>query len=141
MAIWITSIGITQRYIARPMLALQHSASRIAGGDLDTYVDTSGSGEIGRLARHLDRMRGALQQLVEALRDNKAKVEEYSRTLEQKPFLSAEVEEYRKRLRTILRREEKSMPGPRPLSPAWEASWTPMDHWSPVPSMFIRWIW
>ena len=84
MAIWITSIVITQRYIARPMLALQHSASRIAGGDLDTYVDTSGSGEIGRLAQHLDRMRGALQQLVEALRDSKAKVEEYSRTLEQK---------------------------------------------------------
>ena len=49
-------------------------------------------------------------------------LEAFSRSLEQKPFLSAEVEEYRKRLRGILRREEKSMPGPRPLSPAWEAS-------------------
>jgi len=83
-AIWTTSIVITRRYIAQPLLKLQHSASRIANGDLDTFVDISGSGEIGRLSQHLDGMRGSIKQLFEALNESKAKVEEHSRTLEQK---------------------------------------------------------
>jgi RecB family exonuclease len=49
-------------------------------------------------------------------------LEAFCRSLEQKPFLSAETESYRERLRAMLRSEENSMHGPRPLRPAWEAS-------------------
>nr|MBL0714499.1 HAMP domain-containing protein [Desulfobacterales bacterium] len=82
--IWLTTVVITRRYISEPLLQLQQSASRIARGDLDTFVDISGTGEIGVLAHHLDGMRGSIKQLFGALNDSKARLEEYSRTLEQK---------------------------------------------------------
>jgi signal transduction histidine kinase len=83
-AIWLTSIFITRRYISTPLLKLQTSASMIARGDLDTFVDKSSRDEIGLLAQHLDIMRGSIKQLFAELRENKEKLEEYSRTLEQK---------------------------------------------------------
>jgi len=83
-AIWLTSIFITRRYISSPLLKLQESASLIARGDLDTFVDKSSSDEIGILAQHLDGMRGSIKQLFEELSESKIKLEEYSRTLEEK---------------------------------------------------------
>ncbi|MGD8961593.1 MAG: ATP-binding protein [Desulfobacterales bacterium] len=83
-AIWLTSIFITRRYISSPLLKLQESASLIARGDLDTYVDKSSSDEIGALAQHLDVMRGSIKQLFAELRESKDKLEDYSRTLEHK---------------------------------------------------------
>jgi signal transduction histidine kinase/HAMP domain-containing protein len=84
VAIWFTSIFITKRYISSPLLKLQESASSIAHGDLDTIVDKSSSDEIGLLAKHLDIMRGSIKQLFAKLQENKEKLEDYSRTLEQK---------------------------------------------------------
>jgi len=83
-AIWLTSIFITRRYISSPLLKLQESASLIARGDLDTFVDKSSSDEIGILAQHLDGMRGSIKQLFAELSESKNKLEEYSRTLEEK---------------------------------------------------------
>ena len=83
-AIWLTSIVITRRYISRPLLRLQESASSIAQGDLGAFIDKSSSGEIGILAQHLDVMRGSIKRLFEELSESKDKVEEYSRTLEHK---------------------------------------------------------
>ncbi|MGD2271445.1 MAG: ATP-binding protein [Desulfobacterales bacterium] len=65
-------------------MKLQESASMIAQGDLDTFVDKSSSDEIGILGQHLDVMRGSIKQLFTELRESKDKLEEYSRTLEQK---------------------------------------------------------
>jgi signal transduction histidine kinase len=56
----------------------------IARGDLDTFVDKSSSDEIGTLAQHLDVMRRSIKRLFAELRESKGKLEEYSRTLEQK---------------------------------------------------------
>lgn len=84
VAIWITSVLITKRYISSPLLRLQESAASISHGDLDTYVDKSGSDEIGLLANHLDIMRRSIRQLFSELSESKEKVEEYSHTLEQK---------------------------------------------------------
>jgi signal transduction histidine kinase len=84
VAISFTSLVITKKYISRPLLKLQESASMIAHGDLDTFVDKSGSDEIGMLSQHLDGMRGSIKGLFEELSKSKDKVEEYSRTLEQK---------------------------------------------------------
>ena len=84
IAIWITSIFITRRYISSPLLKLQDSASRIADGDLDTFVDKSSTDEIGMLAQNLDGMRGSIKRLFTELNESKIKLEEYSRTLEEK---------------------------------------------------------
>ena len=83
-AIWLTSIVITRRYISRPLLKLQESASLIADGDLDTFVDKTSSDEIGILAQHLDVTRESIKQLFAELSKSKEKLEEYSRTLEHK---------------------------------------------------------
>ncbi|MGW8185780.1 MAG: ATP-binding protein [Desulfobacterales bacterium] len=83
-AIWITTLLMTRRYITNPLKKLQDSASKIAVGDLDAFVDKSGDDEIGMLARHLDRMRSAIKKLFQELQENKDKLEEYSRTLEKK---------------------------------------------------------
>ncbi len=83
VAISLTSVVITRRYIARPLLKLQNSAMLIAHGDLDTCIDTSSLGEIGRLARDLSVMRDSIKQLFAALRESNLKLEEYNRTLEQ----------------------------------------------------------
>jgi signal transduction histidine kinase len=80
----LTSLIITKRYISRPLLKLQESASLIAHGDLDTFIDKTSSDEIGTLAQHLDVMRGSIRQLFGQLSESKEKVEDYSRTLEQK---------------------------------------------------------
>ena len=56
----------------------------IAQGDLDSFVDKSGRGEIGILAQHLDVMRGSIKRLFGELSKSKEKLEEHSRTLEQK---------------------------------------------------------
>ncbi|MEE8553163.1 MAG: ATP-binding protein [Desulfobacterales bacterium] len=84
VAIAMTSLIITKRYISRPLLKLQESASLIAHGDLDTFIDKSSSDEIGLLAQHLDDMRESIKQLFSELSESKEKIEEYSRTLEQK---------------------------------------------------------
>jgi len=83
-AIWLTSIFITRRYISFPLSKLQESASHIADGDLDTFVDKSSTDEIGVLAHHLDGMRGSIKGLFAELNESKRKLEEYNRTLEEK---------------------------------------------------------
>ena len=82
-AIALTSLVITKRYISSPLLKLQQSASLIAHGDLDTFVDKSSNDEIGILGQNLDVMRGSIKQLFTELSESKAKLEEHSRTLEQ----------------------------------------------------------
>ena len=83
-AIWLTSIFITKRYISTPLLKLQESASHIANGNLNTFVDKSSGDEIGVLAHHLDGMRKSIKGLFAELEESKIKLEEYNRTLEEK---------------------------------------------------------
>jgi signal transduction histidine kinase/DNA-binding response OmpR family regulator/HAMP domain-containing protein len=84
VAISLTSMVITKHYISRPLSTLQHSAALIAQGDLEAAIDTGSRDEIGRLAQDLNVMRGSIKQLVGALRDSNAQLEEYSHTLEQR---------------------------------------------------------
>ncbi len=81
-AISLTSIVISRRYIARPLLKLQNSAGLIAGGNLEAPIDTSSRDEIGHLARDLNVMRGSIKGLVGELRESKEKLEDSNRTLE-----------------------------------------------------------
>ena len=84
VGISVTTIRITRRYISRPLSELQISATSIAQGDLDTFIDTSSNDEIGRLATDLNVMRESIKQLFGELSESKDQLEEYSRTLEQK---------------------------------------------------------
>jgi len=84
VAISLTSIIITRRYISRPLWQLQESASLIANGDLETSINTGSSDEVGSLAKSLNVMRESIKQLFGELSESKDQVEEYSRTLEQK---------------------------------------------------------
>ena len=84
IAIATTSIIITRRYITKPLLKIQSAASSIAQGNLDTVVEKSSHDEIGLLAQHLDDMRGAIKELFAQVNVSKKKIEDYSRTLEQK---------------------------------------------------------
>jgi len=84
VAITITSLIITKKHISTPLLKLQESASSIAKGDLDTFIDKSSVDEIGVLAQQFDKMRESVKSLFSEVSENKSKIEEYSRTLEQK---------------------------------------------------------
>lgn len=82
VAISLTSIAITRRAIARPLSQLQHSATLITGGELDTAIDTSGRDEIGFLARDLNTMRESIKQLFGELQHSNTQLEEANHTLE-----------------------------------------------------------
>jgi len=84
LAVSLTSIVITRRYIARPLLELQNSTGLIASGNLEAPIDTTSQDEIGHLARDLNVMRGSIKGLVGELRESKEKLEDYNRTLEQR---------------------------------------------------------
>jgi len=79
-----TSIFITRRYISRPLMKLQQSAALLAQGDLEAPIETGSSDEIGRLAEDLSVMRDSIKNLFGELSESKEKLEEYSRTLEEK---------------------------------------------------------
>jgi signal transduction histidine kinase len=79
-----TSIFITRRYISRPLRKLQQSAALLAQGDLEAPIETGSSDEIGRLAEDLTVMRDSIKNLFGELSASKEKLEEYSRTLEEK---------------------------------------------------------
>jgi signal transduction histidine kinase/DNA-binding response OmpR family regulator/HAMP domain-containing protein len=84
LAVSLTSIVITRRYIARPLLELQNSTGLIASGNLEAPIDTTSQDEIGDLARDLNLMRGSIKDLVGELRESKEKLEDANRTLEQR---------------------------------------------------------
>ena len=96
VAITLTSVIITRKYISRPLLKLQNSAGLIASGNLEAPIDTTSQDEIGYLASDLNVMRGSIKGLIGELRESKEKLEEYSRTLEQR------VEERTKKLTDAL---------------------------------------
>jgi sigma-B regulation protein RsbU (phosphoserine phosphatase) len=82
VAISLTSMVITRRSIVRPLSQLQQSANLIAGGELDTAVDTRGRDEIGLLARDLNTMRESIKQLFGDLQHSNTQLEEANHTLE-----------------------------------------------------------
>jgi signal transduction histidine kinase/DNA-binding response OmpR family regulator len=84
IAISLTSVVITRRYIARPLVKLQNSAGLIASGNLEAPIDVTSQDEIGELAGDLNLMRGSIKGLIGELRESKEKLEEYNRTLEDK---------------------------------------------------------
>ncbi|BDI03624.1 methyl-accepting chemotaxis protein [Sphaerotilus microaerophilus] len=67
--------ALSARAIVLPLMAARDAIDRIAGGDLTGQVDTSRGDEIGDLMRGLDRMTGALRQLVGEVRSGAASMQ------------------------------------------------------------------
>lgn len=64
-------ITVFLRYrLLRPLEGLNASAKRIASGDLQTPIDTSGRDELATLAANLSSMRDAVAENIEKLRDS-----------------------------------------------------------------------
>jgi signal transduction histidine kinase/methyl-accepting chemotaxis protein len=84
IAITITSLIITKKYITNPLLKLKESSSLIARGNLDTFIDKTSNDEIGVLAQQFDKMRESVKSLFLEVSEKKLEIEKYSRTLEQK---------------------------------------------------------
>lgn len=84
VAISLTSIVITRRYISRPLSKLQTSATLIASGDLEAPIDTGSRDEIGILAHDLDAMRGSIKEARENLEQKvEQRTHELSRSIEE----------------------------------------------------------
>jgi signal transduction histidine kinase/DNA-binding response OmpR family regulator/transcriptional regulator with GAF, ATPase, and Fis domain len=84
VAIALTSVFVTRKYITRPLSKLRESAAMIAGGNLQAAIDTSSADEIGQLAQDLDTMRGAIKDATENLEHKvEARTRDLSETLEQ----------------------------------------------------------
>ncbi len=66
-----------RRVVHQPVARLHEGTRRIASGDLDTRIDVRGNDELAELAHAFNRM-------AEDLRDARAELSEWSRTLEQK---------------------------------------------------------
>lgn len=56
VAILCTTLFLTRKYVFKPLVRLEFSARRIAEGDLDTTIDTSGGDEIAQLGRGFNTM-------------------------------------------------------------------------------------
>ncbi len=68
IAISLTSIAVTRRYILRPLDGLRKSSIQIAEGNLEAEIDTSDVYEIGDLAWSFSSMRDAIRETIHELR-------------------------------------------------------------------------
>ncbi len=60
-AILLTSVFITRRYIFHPLLRLENHAKMIAGGDLESHIETDGNDEFSQLATAFNIMADKLK--------------------------------------------------------------------------------
>ena len=94
-AIALISFLISQRYIARPLAQLQQSAARIAGGELDTSIDTGSNDEIGQLAGEFNQMASDLREMIDKIRQKTTAYERFVPTKFLEHLGKDEVEEIR----------------------------------------------
>lgn len=81
-AISLTTLNFTRQKFFGPLKELEESASLIAEGDLDGYINTSAPGELGNLARAIDDMRDSVRHLIGDLKEANAKLQNHQNMLE-----------------------------------------------------------
>ncbi|MDP6361578.1 MAG: histidine kinase dimerization/phospho-acceptor domain-containing protein, partial [Planctomycetota bacterium] len=99
VAISLTTIILTRRYIFRPLAQLEHSADQIAQGNLDTSIKADSDDEIGKLASSFDGMRSSLRTLIgdlnEARETLEQKVEERTAELAEAMALAEDASQHK----------------------------------------------
>ncbi|MGB1026701.1 MAG: PP2C family protein-serine/threonine phosphatase, partial [Rhodospirillaceae bacterium] len=78
------SIRLTERLIFLPLQSLETAASRMAAGNLEQKLDTSGDDEIASLTRSLDAMRGSISSLFGKLNHANQELSSQNHVLEEK---------------------------------------------------------
>ena len=67
LAVLLTGLFLTRRYIVRPIVGLETAARRMQAGDFAHRLDASGRDELGTLARTFNAMVEQVEQLLAAL--------------------------------------------------------------------------
>lgn len=65
IAVIVTSLYITRRYIFKPLFRLEQSALSISRGNMESLADIGGDDEIGSLAGHFETMRESIKKAFE----------------------------------------------------------------------------
>ncbi len=78
-----TTLSFSRKRLFAPLRRLEESATAIADGDLDAFVDTSLPGELGNLARAFDDMRESVRHLISDLQTANLKLEDHRKDLEE----------------------------------------------------------
>ncbi len=81
-AIWLTSIAVARKSVAKPLARLQSYAAAVAAGEVKESIAIDRRDEIGRLASDLNVMGGSIQNLLDQLRSSNDELETANRTLE-----------------------------------------------------------
>ncbi|RWU03851.1 response regulator [Pseudodesulfovibrio sp. S3] len=82
LALTMTAVRFTKKHFLVPLITLEESASAIADGDLDAFIDTSAPNELGNLARTIDDMRESVRHLINDLQEANTKLQNHQNLLE-----------------------------------------------------------
>ena len=75
-AIFYTNHLLSRKYIFKPLKKLEISAGKIASGDLNTKIDTTSKGEIGKLAETFDIMMENIKSITASRNELNQEIEE-----------------------------------------------------------------
>ncbi|WP_319471045.1 ATP-binding protein [uncultured Pseudodesulfovibrio sp.] len=78
-----TTLYFSRKRIFAPLKQLEESATAVADGDLDAFVNTSLPGELGNLARAFDDMRESVRHLIGDLQTANTKLKNHRNDLEE----------------------------------------------------------
>jgi nitrate/nitrite-specific signal transduction histidine kinase len=97
----ITFYLISKKYILTPLSKLENSAVKIAGGNWDTHIDTSGTDEIGNLSKTFDQMIKKLKASTASRVELEQEIRERKKTEKQRDKIILDLQEALSEVKTL----------------------------------------